>query len=121
MQHVRFGVLSTAKIGQEWVMPAIIRAPGAQLAAVASRTLETAEQVAEEFSIGAAHGSYEELLADPDIDAIYNPLPNHLHLEWTMAAIAAGKHVLCEKPLGLNAEEARTMVDAARAAGVILT
>ena len=121
MQQIRFGILSTAKIGQEWVLPAIVRAPGAQLAAVASRTLETAQQLAEEFSIGAAHGSYEELLADPDIDAIYNPLPNHLHLEWTMAAIAAGKHVLCEKPLGLNAEEARTMVDAARAAGVILT
>ena len=118
---INFGVLSTAKIGKDWVVPAIERASGARLAAVASRSEAPASTMADEFSIPSAYGSYEELIADPNIDAIYNPLPNHLHLEWTMAAIAAGKHVLCEKPLGMNADEARTMVDAATAAGVVMT
>ena len=118
---INFGVLSTAKIGQEWVIPAIDRAPGARMAAVASRTEQAASELAAELFIPQSYGSYEELLADPAIDAIYNPLPNHLHLEWTMAAIAAGKHVLCEKPMGMNAGEAQTMVDAARSAGVVLT
>ena len=108
---IRWGVLSTAKIGREWVIPALQRAPNCDLVAIASRRLDSAEQAASSMAIPRAYGSYEELLEDPDIDAIYNPLPNHLHAPWTMAAARAGKHVLCEKPLGLDAAEARQIAE----------
>jgi predicted dehydrogenase len=99
-------VISTARIARMQVMPGIAKAGRAELSAIASRDLEKARRVAGEMDIPKAYGSYEELLADPDIDAVYNPLPNHLHLEWSRRAAEAGKHVLCEKPIGLSASEA---------------
>lgn len=103
---LRWGILSTAKIGTEKVIPAIQASPSSDVRAIASRDGDRAAMTAAELGIPTSYGSYEELLADPDIDAIYNPLPNHLHVEWTLAAARAGKHVLCEKPVALNAAEA---------------
>ncbi len=108
---IRWGVLSTAKIGREWVIPALQRASNCDLVAIASRDRETADEAASSLGIPKAYGTYEDLLRDPTIDAIYNPLPNHLHAPWTIAAAQAGKHVLCEKPLGLNEAEARQIVE----------
>ncbi|HET9344818.1 MAG TPA: Gfo/Idh/MocA family oxidoreductase [Candidatus Limnocylindrales bacterium] len=120
MTKLRFGVLSTADIARRKVVPGMRTAPSVEVAAIASRNAEQAERVARELDIPRAHGSYEELLADPELDAVYIPLPNHLHLEWTLAAAKAGKHVLCEKPLALTADDAQRMVDACEAAGVRL-
>ena len=114
MQKVRWGVLSTAAIGTEKVIPAMQQGRLCEIAAIASRDPERAQSAASRLGIPKAYGSYEELLSDPDIDAIYNPLPNHLHVPWTLQAIAAGKHVLCEKPIGLSAAEAETLLDATR-------
>jgi predicted dehydrogenase len=114
---VTWGVLSTAKIGLEKVIPAMMRGEVSQVAAIASRDLNTARTAADQLGIAKAYGSYEELLADPDIDAIYNPLPNHLHVPWTLKALQAGKHVLCEKPIGMTAEEAQTLIAARDASG----
>jgi predicted dehydrogenase len=102
---IRWGVLSTAAIGKK-VIPGMQRSRRGSVDAIASRDGERARRAAAEFGIPKAYGSYEELLADPDIDAIYNPLPNNLHVDWTIAAVRAGKHVLCEKPIGMNAEDA---------------
>lgn len=115
MQKLRWGVLSTAKIGREKVIPALQSSAHNQVVAICSRTLESAQTVADQLHITKAYGHYHELLADPDIDAIYNPLPNHLHVEWSIKALEAGKHVLCEKPLGLNTEDAQRLVAAAKA------
>jgi len=109
-EPVRWGVLSTAKIGREKVIPAIQRGRMCNVVAIASRDLDRAKQVATDLKIPKAYGSYEELLADPEIEAIYNPLPNHLHVPWSAKAAKAGKHVLCEKPLALTAEEAQTLI-----------
>ena len=117
---VRWGILSTANIATEKVIPGMRRAARTEIAAIASRDEAVARSVADRLGIPTAHGSYEALLADPGVDAIYIPLPNHLHLDWTIAAVAAGKHVLCEKPLALTAADAQRMVDAADAAGVHL-
>src|SRR6266545_3293296 len=114
MSKVRWGVLSTAKIGTEKVLPAMQRGEYCEIAAIASRSLETAQAAAARLGIPKAYGSYEELLADPEIDAIYNPMPNHLHVPWSIKALEAGKHVLCEKPIALTAAEAQTLADAAR-------
>lgn len=103
---IRWGILSTAKIGREKVIPGIQRSKYGTAAAIASRDLVRAKETASALGIDKAYGSYEELLADPDIDAIYNPLPNHLHVPLTLQAVATGKHVLCEKPIALNAGEA---------------
>jgi len=103
---IRWGVLSTALIGTEKVIPGIQRSKRGKVEAIASRDEARAGRVAADLGIAKAYGSYEALLADPDIDAIYNPLPNHLHVPWTVAAAEAGKHVLCEKPIAMNAEEA---------------
>jgi predicted dehydrogenase len=103
---IRWGVLSTALIGTKKVIPGMQRSKRGTVDAIASREPERARRNAAELGIPKAYGSYEELLADPDIDAIYNPLPNNLHVEWTIAAVKAGKHVLCEKPIGMNAEDA---------------
>lgn len=119
-RKVRWGILSTARIGVRRVIPALLRSTTGVAHAVASRDLARAQALATKFDIPRAHGSYEALLADPEIDAIYNPLPNSLHLEWTVRAVQAGKHVLCEKPLGLTATQAQTMVDAAAHASVVL-
>ncbi len=118
MTRLRFGVLSTAKIGLKKVLPAMQQCQFAEIAAISSRDLAQAQQAADELGISRAYGSYEELLADPSIDAIYNPLPNDLHVPWTLKAAAAGKHVLCEKPIAMNAEEARTLLAAQQEHGV---
>ncbi|WP_454812640.1 Gfo/Idh/MocA family protein [Labrys neptuniae] len=110
MAKTRWGILSTAKIGTGKVIPGIQRAKGAEAVAIASRDLARAEAVANDLGIPKAYGSYEALLADPDIDAIYNPLPNHLHVPLTLQAVAAGKHVLCEKPIGLTAQDAAQLL-----------
>ncbi|MFW5748266.1 MAG: Gfo/Idh/MocA family protein [Chloroflexota bacterium] len=111
-QILRWGILSTANIGRARVIPAINQSRNGTVVAVASRDHDRAAQFADEMSIPTAYGSYEELLEDPDIDAIYNPLPNSMHAEWAIKAAEAGKPMLCEKPLALNADEAQRMVDA---------
>ncbi len=111
---VNWGVLSTARIGTAKVIPAMQRSQRSRVVAIASRDQAAAERAAATLGIARAHGSYEALLADPDIQAIYNPLPNHLHVPWTMRAMDAGKHVLCEKPVALNAAEVEQLM-AARA------
>ncbi|MEP7082267.1 MAG: Gfo/Idh/MocA family oxidoreductase [Chloroflexota bacterium] len=120
MRRLRWGVLSTATIGLRKVIPAIQRAERCEVVAIASRDGDRASRAAAELAIPTAHGSYEALLADPDVDAVYVPLPNHLHAAWTIAAAEAGKHVLCEKPLALTAHDAERMIDAAERAGVHL-
>ncbi len=117
---MRWGILSTAAIGRRKVIPGIQRAEDCEVVAIASRDAALAGRVAAEHAIPTAHGSYEALLADPNVDAVYIPLPNHLHAEWTIAAAEAGKHVLCEKPLALTARDAERMIDAAERAGVLL-
>lgn len=106
---VRWGILSTATIGMKKVIPGIMRSPHSKVVAIASRSLERAQQAAGQLGIPKAYGSYEALLADPDIDAIYNPLPNDLHVPLTLKAAAAGKHVLCEKPVALDAADAERL------------
>jgi predicted dehydrogenase len=118
--RVRWGVLSTANIATEKVIPGLRRSPRSEVLGIASREDGRASAVAARLGIARAYGSYEALLADPDIDAVYIPLPNHLHARWTIDAARAGKHVLCEKPLALTAFEAQGMVDACRDAGVLL-
>lgn len=108
--RIRWGIVSTAKIGLTKVIPGIQRSETGVAAAIASRGLEKARAAADELGIEKAYGSYEELLADPDIDAIYNPLPNHMHVPVTVQAVEAGKHVLCEKPIALNAREAEQLL-----------
>ncbi len=114
MERIRWGVLSTAKIGTEKVIPAMQAGELCEMAAIASRDLARAQSTAKQLGIPKAYGSYEELLADPDIDAVYNPMPNHLHVPWSIKALQAGKHVLCEKPIGLTSAEAQQLIDAAR-------
>jgi predicted dehydrogenase len=114
MKKVRWGVLSTARIGTEKVIPAMQLSEYCTVTAIASRQLEKAQETARRLGIEKAYGSYEELLADPDIDAVYIPLPNHLHVPWAIKALNAGKHVLCEKPIGLNAAEAQELLEASR-------
>ncbi|WP_404290559.1 Gfo/Idh/MocA family protein [Microvirga sp. RSM25] len=113
MQPVRWGILSTAKIGRVKVVPGMMKSPLCDVVAVASRDAQSARGMAEELGIAKAYGSYEALLADPEIEAIYNPLPNHLHVPMTLAAAAAGKHVLCEKPIAITADEAEQLKRAA--------
>src|SRR5215208_4447252 len=100
MDKVRWGILSTAKIGREKLIPAMQAGSVCSIEAIASRDIESARNVADRLRIPKVYGSYQELLNDPGIDAVYIPLPNHLHVEWTIKAIDAGKHVLCEKPIG---------------------
>ena len=102
---VRWGILSTARIGTHKVIPGMRKSAALEVAAIASRKLAAARTAADALGIARAYGSYEELLADPDIEAVYNPLPNHLHVPMTLAAARAGKHVLCEKPMALTAAE----------------
>jgi D-xylose 1-dehydrogenase (NADP+, D-xylono-1,5-lactone-forming) len=119
MTAVRWGIVSTANINRR-VLPEVQPLAEVELLAVASRSQDAAEAFASENGIPRAHGSYEELLADPDVEAIYNPLPNGLHVEWTVRALEAGKHVLCEKPLDRRPEQVERAFDAAERAGLIL-
>jgi predicted dehydrogenase len=109
-KKIRWGVLSTAAIGLKKVLPAMQQGQHTTVTAIASRDLAKAQKAADSLSIPTAYGSYEELLADPNIDAIYNPLPNQLHVPWTIKAAEAGKHVLCEKPISLTVAEAKTLL-----------
>jgi predicted dehydrogenase len=109
---MKWGVLSTANIGLKRVIPAIQAGQGGVVTAIASRHAERAAEVAASCGIGRSYGDYQSLLDDPEIEAVYNPLPNHLHVEWTVKALDAGKHVLCEKPIALNAAEAEAIVAA---------
>jgi predicted dehydrogenase len=113
MKKVTWGVLSTAKIGTEKVIPAMQRSQWCDTRAIASRSLAQAQAAATALQIPQAYGSYEELIADPSIEAIYNPLPNDMHVHWTLACARAGKHVLCEKPFALNANEAAALREVA--------
>lgn len=108
-KKVRWGILSTANIGMQKVTPGIMKSAHSEVVAIASRDLGRARAAADKLGIAKAYGSYEELFADPDIDAIYNPLPNHLHVPMTVAAAKAGKHVLCEKPIALSAADAEAL------------
>src|ERR1035438_2041034 len=108
---VRWGVLGVAGIAVKKVIPAMQKGELSAIAGIASRDLNRAEEAAASLGIPKSYGSYEALLADPDIEAIYNPLPNHLHVPWSIRAAEAGKHVLCEKPVGLNADEARQLLE----------
>jgi predicted dehydrogenase len=119
-KKLRWGILGTARIAVTQVVPAIQQSLRGAVVAVASRDDVRARSVASALGIPAAYGAYEALLASSEVDAVYIPLPNHLHAEWTIAAARAGKHVLCEKPLALNAAQAQEMVDAAERAGVTL-
>jgi len=121
MEKVSWGVLGVARIAVEKVIPAMQRGQWSRVEAIASRSLEKSREAAQKLGIPRAYGSYEELLADPDIEAVYNPLPNHLHVPWSVKAAQAGKHVLCEKPLSLNAGEIRSLLEARNRAGVLIT
>jgi D-xylose 1-dehydrogenase (NADP+, D-xylono-1,5-lactone-forming) len=119
-EAVRWGILSTADINEK-VLAGVQGSPAVDVVAVGSRSAERAQEFASAHGIPRAHGSYQDLLANPDVEAIYIPLPNGLHVEWTLAALAAGKHVLCEKPLSPRAEEVERCFDAAERAGLVLS
>ena len=120
MRKVKWGVLGVANIAVEKVIPAMQRGEVSEIAAIASRDPARARAAADRLGIGRAYGSYDELLADSGIEAVYNPLPNELHVPWTRKALEAGKHVLCEKPIGLDANEARSLIEAHERAGKLV-
>ncbi len=117
-RRIRWGILSPAGIGMKKVIPAMQKSEVCAITAIASRDLGRAQKAAVQLGIPKAYGSYEELLADKDIDAIYNPLPNDLHVPWSIKAAEAGKHVLCEKPIGMTAAEAKLLIAARDRTGV---
>jgi predicted dehydrogenase len=117
---VSWGVISPAKIGVEKVIPAMQKGSASRIDAIASRDLSRAKETAAKLGVRNAYGSYEELLADPTIEAIYNPLPNELHVPWTIKALEAGKHVLCEKPIALDAAEAKQLIAAREKSGKLV-
>jgi predicted dehydrogenase len=119
MEPVRWGVISTARIGTEKVLPGMKQSPLVELRAIASRSLDTARAAAAELGIPKAYGSYEELLADPDVQVVHNATPNYLHYPINAAAIAKGKHVVSDKPLAMTAAEAKKLLDAANQAGIV--
>ena len=120
MRKVKWGVLGAAKIAREKVIPAMQKGDCCEIVAIASRDAAKAQAAAVALNIPKAYGSYEEMLADPEIEAIYNPLPNHLHVPWSIRAAEAGKHVLCEKPIGMNTGEARELLAARDRTGVVM-
>jgi len=120
IEPVSWGVLGVANIATQKVIPAMLHSELSRVDAIASRSSDKAHTAARRFGVPRSYDSYEALIADPSIEAIYIPLPNHLHLEWTIAAARAGKHVLCEKPLALTSADAQRMIDACREAGVKL-
>ena len=111
---IRWGVLGVAKIATVKVIPAMQQGRFSEVVGIASRTLSKAQNAAKSLGLPKAYGSYEELIADPEIDAIYNPLPNHLHVPLSILALQSGKHVLCEKPIALTSQEAQSLVDAGK-------
>jgi predicted dehydrogenase len=117
-KKVRWGILSTARIAVNKVIPAMQKGEWSEVIAIASRDRRRAENVAHSLGIARAYGSYEELLADPEVEAIYNPLPNHLHIPWSIRAAEAGKHVLCEKPLAMTKAEALSLLQRQKQTGV---
>ncbi|MBI4763504.1 MAG: Gfo/Idh/MocA family oxidoreductase [Deltaproteobacteria bacterium] len=119
-KKIKWGVLGNAHIARVCVIPAIQKSSNGSVYALATRSPETGVQVAAEHNIPRIYGTYDDLLADPEIQVIYNPLPNHLHHYWTLRALEAGKHVLCEKPLACNARQAREMADSAKRRGLLL-
>jgi len=121
MQPVNWGIISTALIGTAKVIPAMQKSKHCRIQAIASRDLALAKKWATQLGIPKAYGSYEELLADREIEAVYNPLPNHLHVPWSIKAAEAGKHVLCEKPIALDAKEAEQLVAARNRTGKLIT
>lgn len=116
----RWGILSTANIGRRAMIPALSASALAEVTAVASRDANRARHFADDLNIPKAYGDYQAMLDDPEIDAVYNPLPNHLHKPWSIKAAQAGKHILCEKPLALNPQECKEMIAAAKANNVLL-
>lgn len=114
MNKVRWGILSTAKIGREKVIPALQKGKLTEVTAIASRNEEQAKATAQKLQIPKWYGSYEALLNDEEIDAVYIPLPNHMHVEWSIKCLQNGKHVLCEKPIGLSAKEAEELLAASK-------
>ena len=120
MKKIKWGVLGTAGIARKQTIPGMKEASNCELYAIAGRNLEKAEEFQKQFGFEKAYGSYEELLADKEVEAVYIPLPNTLHYEWTVKALEAGKHVLCEKPLAPTEEIARQMIETANKNGVFL-
>jgi predicted dehydrogenase len=120
MRRTRWGILGNAKIARDFLIPAIQLSRSGQLVALASRDREKALEACERFSIAQQHDSYEGLLASPDVDAVYIPLPNTMHVEWTQRAVAAGKHVLCEKPLAMHAGEIDALIEARERSGLVV-
>src|SRR5438046_8614500 len=108
--RVKWGVLGVASIATRKVIPGMQKGDWSEIAAIASRDLTRAKNAAEQLGIQKAYGSYEDLIADREIEAIYNPLPNHLHVPWSIKAAEAGKHVLCEKPLSMTVDEAKKLL-----------
>ena len=119
-EKVSWGILGVADIAVKRVIPAMQLGERSQIVAIASRDLKRAKQAAEQLGIPKAYGSYEDLLADPEVEAIYNPLPNHLHVPWSIKAAEAGKHVLCEKPISLTVEEAISLLKTRDRTGIKL-
>src|SRR5262249_11763645 len=115
---VRWGILSTSHFALSKAVPAMQKGEWTEVVAIASRNKQTAGAAANKLGIPKAYGSYEELLADPDIETIYNPLPNHMHVPWSIKSAQAGKHVLCEKPLSMSVAEAQQLIAACDRAGV---
>lgn len=120
LSRLRWGILGCARVARQVMAPGIRQSRNGLILAVASRNLETAQMFASSFEIDRTYGNYEQLLDDPDVQAVYIPLPNSLHKEWTIKAAVKGKHVLCEKPLACNAQQAQEMVDACNKHGVLL-
>src|SRR5713226_1394991 len=119
-QKVRWGVLGAAKIAITKVIPSMQRGEWTDVLGIASRDLDKARRAAATLKIPTAYGSYEELLADPEIEAVYNPLPNHLHVPWSIKAAEAGKHVLCEKPISLTVAETLELIAVRNRTGVVM-
>jgi len=117
---VRWGVLGAGNFAQKVSLPGMKRGPLTEIVALASRDITKAQAAAEALGIPRAYGSYEELLADPDIEVVYNPLPNHMHVEWSARAARSGKHVLCEKPIALDAKDAATLIAVQRETGKLI-
>jgi xylose dehydrogenase (NAD/NADP) len=120
VSKVKYGILSTSQIARKQHIPAIRESKNSEILAISSRDLLKAQECAKTLSIPRFYGSYLDMLSDPEIDAVINPLPNSLHCEWTIKAAEAGKHILCEKPLAVTVAQATKMIDAVKANGVLL-